>query len=84
MNLHQIETPFGTYARVAWTGGSSEPSGYDDPEYLALVEAYFREQQKEWLEFWGQERLPQDVEEIFLGRARGDAWATLRGAGRVD
>lgn len=80
--MREVKTPFGEYDRVAWTGGSFPPVDFEveRPEYAALVEAYFEEQKKEWEEYW-EEDLPSDVEEIFMNRARHDAWATLRSRG---
>lgn len=65
--------------RTAWTGGSTPaPLSAITPTERAMVTAYFREQAREYLNFWGD--FPPDVRRIFWGRARYDAHANMRTA----
>ena len=66
-------------SRAAWTGGSKPaPLAAITPMERAMVTAYFREQAREYINFWGD--FPPDVRRLFWVRARYDAHASMRGA----
>ena len=89
-NLYQIEANGRTYERRAWTGGDV-PDIYamNEREYRELVEAFYQDQifdasfngkltESEVLAFWECAGTTPDARrEIFMTRARLDAWRTL-------
>lgn len=61
-----------------WMGGSVPPEGFPaTPDEIALYEKLLNEQLEVWRGYWGDEP-DADTLETFKGRARYDAWATLR------
>lgn len=67
-----------SYARVAWTGGCRpRPLDTIGAEEHRLVRFFFREQMRDWLDFW-HDMPEKDVRRTFWFRARYDAHATRR------
>ncbi len=79
MNL-TLKTQSGAeYKRVAWMGGSTPPPDLHKNcrDYRDLVTLFYEEQVSDFSDYWGD--MPdKDTKNIFMGRARGDAWATYR------
>lgn len=67
-----------TYTRTAWTGGDTVSAQVAASRpFRQLQAAFYQEQLTDWKNYWGD--LPDaDTRKIFIGRARADAWATLR------
>jgi len=67
------------YKRIAWMGGDSAPEFLyrDCADYRDLVTLFYEEQVSDFEEAW-DEMPDQDTKKIFMGRAKGDAYATYR------
>ncbi len=85
-----IQTPIKTYERRAWTGGDKpDLDMLNEREYRLLVEAYYADQisaasfegklsEAQVLSFWECAGTSSaERKEIFMNRARLDAWRTL-------
>lgn len=88
--LHEIEANGKVYQRRAWTGGDVPNRNVEhEPEYCALVEAFYQDQihdtsfdgklsESKVLSFWecaGTSSAERKA--IFINRAKLDAWRTL-------
>jgi len=71
-----------TYQRRAWTGGEPPPPEFprqDNRDEWELVQAFYTDSYRCWQEnVQPAGPLPTDVHQIFMNRARHDAWATMR------
>jgi hypothetical protein len=69
---------------VAWTGGTSPRPIHEIGvgEYLYAMELYF-EDVDIWEDYWSPEVAGKGLRELFWNRARADAHATYRAAGRA-
>lgn len=62
---------------ISWTGGSKpRPIGQVTGLERQYIRALFKEQCREYLNFWGD--LPKGIRRIFFNHARYDAHASFR------
>ena len=67
------------YKRRAWMGGSTPSPDLHktSQDYRDLVTLFYEEMVSDFEEYW-KEMPDKDTKNIFMGRARGDAFATYR------